>query len=90
MYIRQFGAILGEELQCHQETDNIHDLHVVATGIVGHMKRVYLTPCNIFIRSGGIIICIITGNQRYSTDHPRGGLDVPCQLVFKGSKEMLN
>jgi len=38
----------------------------------------------------GIIICIITGNQQYSIDHPHGGLDVPCWLIFKGSKEMLD
>jgi len=62
-----WSPILGEELQCHQETGNIHDLHVVAmikpgTGIVDHVQREYSTLCNAFIRGGGIIICIITGN----------------------------
>ena len=84
---------LGEELQCGH-AGNIYDLHTVAmnkpgTGIVGHVKREISAPCNVFLLGGGVITCIITGNHQYSLDHPQGGLDVPCQLVFKGTKNML-
>ena len=68
VYKTIWSPILGEELQCCRETGNIHDLHAVAmikpgSGIVGHVQREYSTPCNVFIRGGGIIICIITGNR---------------------------
>jgi len=43
-------------------------------------------PC---YAGGGGIACIITGNRQYLLDHLQGGLDIPCQLVFKGTENML-
>ena len=89
-----FGLLfLGEELQYHRAS-NVHDLHTVAmnkpgTGTVGHVKREISVPCDVFILGGGVITCVITGNRQYSLDHPRGGLDVPCQLIFNGTEMML-
>jgi len=39
-----WSSVLGEELQCHCEPDNIHVLYAVAvikpeTGVVGHIPR---------------------------------------------------
>jgi len=59
------------------------------TGTVGHIKREISVPSDVFILHDGVITCVITGNCQYSLDHPRGGLDVPCQLIFKGTEMML-
>ena len=60
------------------------------TGVVGHIPRRISTPCNMFIRSGGSITCIVTGSRHYSVDLPQGGLEVPCWLQFKGNEKTIN
>ena len=86
--------VIGEELTCRREVGNIHDLHAVATirgsDVVGHVPRTISLPCNVFIRKGGTIRCIITGHRQYSLDLDRGGLDVPYKLKFEGSKNSID
>ena len=60
------------------------------TGIVGHIPRNISTPCNLFLRKGGAIGCVVTGHRQYSSDLPQGGLEVPCQMLFKGTMKMIN
>ena len=67
----------GEELQCQRETGNVHDLYAAVSvmrrgNIVGHISRKISTVCNLFIRQGGTITCVITGNRQYSADLPQG------------------
>ena len=85
---------IGEELTCRREVGNIHDLHAVAiihgSTVVGHVPRTISMPCNVFIRRGGMIRCIITGHRQYSLDLERGGLDVPCKLQFEGSQNSVD
>ena len=62
VYKAIWSSVLGEELQCHREVGNIHDLYAVSivkpgTGVVGHIPRRISTPCNLFMRSGGSITC---------------------------------
>ena len=85
---------IGEELTCRREVGNIHDLHAVAIlrggDVVGHVPRMISTPCNVFIRKGGVITCIISGHRQYSVDLEQGGLDVPCKLQFQGSQTTID
>ena len=97
IYIRIFGVALLvlKELECRVETGNINDLHAVSfnrsgTGVVGHIPRQISTPCNLFLRKGGTISCIVIGHRQYSSDLPQGGLEVPCQLLFRGDIKTIN
>ena len=54
---------------------------------VGHTPRVISTVCSVFIRRGGIIVCVVNGARQYSSDLPQGGLEVPCILTFRASEE---
>ena len=51
--------------------------------IVGHVPRIISTICSLFIRRSGLLVCIVNGLQRYSLDLPQGGLEIPCNLIFK-------
>lgn len=46
-------------------------------GCIGHLPRKYSKVFSLFIRRGGIIICEITGRQRYSRDFVQGGMEIP-------------
>ena len=85
---------IGEELTCRREVGNIHDLHAVAvlrgSDVVGHVPRTISTPCNVFIRKGGVISCIISGHRQYSVDLEQGDLDVPCKLQFEGNENLIS
>ena len=81
VYKTIWSSALGEELQCHCEVGNIHDLYAVSvikpgTDVVSHIPRQISTYCNMFIRSGGGITCVVTGSHHYSTIlliFPKGG-----------------
>ena len=91
------NPVTGEELLCRREVGNSHDALSVAVlkeiggenTIIGHVPRRISGLCNIFIRRGGSILCIVDGGRRYSADLPQGGLEVPCKLVFRIEKEEL-
>ena len=82
--------IVGEELVCEHEPGNSRDPYAVAfkkqlsgeDKIVGHVQRKISTICSLFIRRGGTICCMVKGRQRYSSDLPQGGLEIPCVLHF--------
>jgi len=89
-------SVVGEELTCERQVDNIHDRFAVSvrtkredgTGeIVGHVPKFISTICSIFIRRGGEIICRVTGTRRYSSDLPQGGMEIPCILLFRSSTQ---
>ena len=84
-----WSSMIGEELQCVREVGNVHDLYAVGvvktgTGTVGHLPKKISTPCHLFLRKGGTILCTITGRRQYSVDLPQGGLEIPCKLTLKG------
>ena len=88
-------TIYGEELQCAREVGNMQDLYAIGivkegTGTVGHLPKKVSTFCTLFIRKGGTILCTITGRRQYSHDLPQGGLEVPCQLTFKGDEKLVD
>ena len=42
-----------------------------------------------FIQEGREILCIVIGNQRYSSDLVQGGLEIPCTLLFHGEEKYI-
>ena len=84
-------ATIGEILECHRETDNGLDPFAVYVKkdavIVGHVPRTISSICLMFLRNSGTICCEITGERRYSQGIPQGGLEIPCCLIFEGSKK---
>ena len=82
VYQDEWEAVLGEVLSCQREPGNRHDPYAVAAvssgRTVGHVPRKISPICSIFIRRGGLITCMVTGNRRYSADLEQGGLEIPC------------
>ena len=90
-----WSSVVGEELECRIKAGNVHNLYAVSvirsgTDIVGHIPRNISTPCNLFLRKGGAISCVVSGHRQYSSDLPQGGLEVLCQMLFKGTTKMIN
>jgi len=52
--------------------------------IVGHVPETISVPCDLFLKKGGTILCVVTDPRQYSTDLEQVGLDVPCKLIFSG------
>jgi len=75
--------VIGEQLVCEREEDNPTDRYAVVvldiSAVVGHVPRNISTLCNVFLRRGGSISCIITGRRRFSRDLPQGGIEIPCK-----------
>lgn len=93
-YQRIWSAAVGEALPCSREFGNVHDLFAVAVkrsgDIVGHVPKRISSICSSFLRRGGSITCRVTATRRYSADLPQGGLEIPCQLIFRGKKSDLS
>ena len=91
IYKEIWNPFIGEELQCKMEHGNIHDIYAVAVTrediVVGHLPRHISTPCHLFLRKGGSILCTVTGVRQFSADLVQGGLEIPCRLVFQGSSQ---
>ena len=83
----------GQILQCAREVSNRFDpfaVSVVDDGeIVGHVPRRISAACALFLQHSGSIRCEVTGDRRYSSDLPQGGLEVPCELIFEGEKSYI-
>ena len=83
-----WAAAMGEQIGCIREPLNVMDRYAVALKkdgtVIGHLPQKILQISSLFIRSGGTIECIVTGTRRYSTDLPKGGLKIPCTLLFSG------
>ena len=94
VYQDTWTLLVGEELYCEREEENIHDRYAVVvkkgSARVGHVPRKVSAPCTLFLRKGGTLKCRITAvHRRYSADLPQGGLEIPCKLVFSGQDEMI-
>ena len=83
IYKEIWNPFIGEELQCKMEHGNIHDIYAVAVTrediVVGHLPRNISTPCHLFLRKGGIILCTVTGVRQFLADLVQGGLEIPCR-----------
>ena len=86
--------VIREELLCEREEGNPNDRYAMSvlnvSTVVGHVPRHISTLCNVFLRCGGSISCIITGRHQYSRDLPQGGMEIPCKYRFVGSPKELN
>ena len=84
-----FTSTIGKTLQSYREHDNDYDSFAVAiienNIIIGHVSQTISVSCNLFLKKGGTILCVVTGPCQYSRDLEQGGLNVPCKLVFSGS-----
>ena len=81
--------VSGEQLVCEREDGNPQDRYAVAIkksgNIVGHVPRNISMLCSLFMRRGGSIFCVVTGQRRYSSDLPQGGMEIPCRYHFSGN-----
>ena len=92
VYQDTWTPLVGEELHCKREEENIQDRYAVVvkkgSARVGHMPRKVSAVCTLFLHKGGTLKCRITAvHRRYSIDLPQGGLEIPCKLVFSGQDE---
>ena len=53
------------------------------TTIVGHVPQKVLAACSLFLRGGGSIDCVVTGERFYSRDLAQGGLCVEIEGQLK-------
>ena len=88
VYKSVWHPTIGEELDCRREVTNPSDRYAVAVvkdgTIVGHLPKKLSRLFSIFLRSGSVVRCLVTGARTYSADLPQGGLEVPCTLIFDG------
>ena len=86
-----WSATIGEQFPCVCEPLNVMDGYAVAVKkddtVIGHLPKKVSRICSLFLRRGGTIQCIVTGTRRYSEDLPQGGLEVPCNLLFRGEQK---
>jgi len=50
--------------------------------VVGHVPRRISSVCLLFIRRVCSILCTVSGSQRYSSNLPQGGLEIPAKLTL--------
>ena len=86
VYKEIWTSILGEELQCIHEVRNIYDL---CPPLLRKMAHSTSSSLNNFysIRSIG---CTIAGVPQYSIDQPQGGLEIPCKLMVRGDRKLVD
>ncbi len=90
-----WNSQIDEILQCARERHNVRNQFAVAvkkgTNIVGHLPRSISTASYVFLgKPQSSITCRVVGERRYSRDLPQGGLEIPCQLEFKGEEYTVN
>ena len=94
VYKDVWDAVVGEELECERERRNNYDRYAVAVkrngDVVGHLPRKFSRICALFIKRGRLISCMVTGSRRYSADLQQGGLEIPCLVTFKGTRELIH
>ena len=92
VYSTIWEAESGEVLTTSQERGNVHDRFAVAVKkerlTVGHLPIEISKLCWFFIRRGGTITCEVTGTRRRS-NLEQGGLEIPCNLTFKGPTTLI-
>ena len=77
-----------------REPSNVNDRYAVAVKrdgvIVGHLPQKIPQVCSLFLLRGESINCTVVGRRRYSADLVQGGLDIPCNLLFRGMQKEIN
>ena len=59
--------------------------------MVGHLPKKTSSTCSLFISKGGTIDCEVTDpNRKFSRDLPQGGLEIPCVLMLRGTKDLVD
>ena len=59
--------------------------------MVGHLPKKTSSTCSLFIRKGGTIDCeVMDPNRKYSRDLLQGGLEIPCVLMLRGTKDLVD
>ena len=85
---------VGETLVREREPSNVNDRYAVAVirdgVIVGHLPQKISRVCSLFLLRGGSINCTVIGGRRYSADLVQGGLEIPCNLHFRGMQKEIN
>ena len=70
VYKDTFTPAIGKILQSRRESDNSNDSFAVAIieddTIVGHVLRNISVVCDLFLRKGGTISCVVPGPHQYS------------------------
>ena len=94
VYRSIWTPFVGELLDCARDTGNRHDPYAVkvvntSRETVGHLPKKISSTCSLFLRKGGTICCKVTGTREYSRDLVQGGVEIPCVVVFKGDKCLL-
>ena len=93
VYKDLWNATPGETLTCIRERGNRNDVFAVAVqsdgNIVGHVPRHISCISTLFIRRGGVLNCLVTGTRRYSSNLLQGGMEIPCQYIFSGNKDVI-
>ena len=63
---------IGKILQSRRQLDNSYDSFAVAIieddTNVGHVLRNISVVCDLFLRKGGAILCVVTGPRQYLKD----------------------
>ncbi len=89
VYKNTWSPILGDTLLCERETNNNRDRYAVAVLkqriVVGHLPEKISKLCSLFLRREGAVEVVVIGHRRYSRNLPQGGLEVPCDVIFKSS-----
>ena len=66
-------AFLREELTCQWDIGNVLNRHAVAVETVGHMPKKISRIYSLFLQHSSLIIAVVTGRQRYSSNLVQGG-----------------
>ena len=95
MYQGDWTPMLDETLSYCRELANMHDPFAIkvmkADAIVGHLLKKISSTCSLFIMKGGVISCKVTDpNRKYSRDLAQGGLEIPCVITLRGTKELVD
>ena len=93
IYNEKWTVVLGEVLITERELHNMADRYAIAVKkhsgeTVGHLPRKILRLFSMFIDQGGDITCVVTGNRRYSSDLVQEGLEIPCNIIFRGKDRL--
>ena len=91
IYMEEWEAAIGEELQCEREKKNSKDPYAVAVVwenvVVDPLPWKISWICALFMKRKGKIRCQVVGRRRYSVDLPQGGLEIPCLITFEGMEK---
>ena len=84
MWISHLPMFGWRNFTCRREPTNKSDRYAVAVmkDSIGHLPRKVSCVCSLFLLRGGTISCVVIGTRRYSVDLPKGGLEIPCKLLF--------